>query len=165
MTFRYRFIAWIIFFLGITFNAIAQDIPRLTLNRDYVGNDCVWGPVTINEDVLAWAVEQSWKGQKPIWGTFLPSTYYGKAIYRKRKGIKLVFSDTPDGPLPMLSLGARSKNVKGRLSIGQDVVGNCRVNSRKGYPIAAEQLTKRLFGTAHPAEQQTINLEVRFVDR
>jgi hypothetical protein len=167
MTAYYKFIVMMIVF-GIAINATnatAQEIPRLTLNRDYVGNDCVWGPVTMNDDVLAWAVEKSWKKHKPSWGEFLPATYSGKAIYRKNKGIELKFRDLPEGPLPVLSLGARSTNVKGRLSLGQDMIGDCRVNSRKGYPIVSEQLAKRLFGTSQPAERQAINLEIKIVDR
>ena len=164
MTVRYNLIVSMIF-VGVSLNAIAQEATILTLNRDYVGNDCVWGPVTMNDDVLAWAVEQPWKGQNPTWGTVSSGLYSAKATYRKNDGIKFVFQGLPDRPLSVLSLGARSESVQGRLSIGQDMVGDCRVNSRKGYPLVAKRLAKRLFGTSNPADRQSTNLQIRILDR
>jgi len=164
MTVRYIFIASL-FFVGMSFNAVAQEATILTLNRDHLGDDCVLGPVTIDHDELAWAVERPWKGQKPIWGRVLPGAYPAKATYRKGIGIELVFSYLPDHPLSALTLGAHTGNGPGRLSVGQDMVGNCRINSRKGYPIVAERLAKRLFGTPQPADRQSTNLQIRVLNR
>jgi hypothetical protein len=150
---------------GLTFNAAAQDATVLTLNREHVGNDCVVGPVTSGRDVFAWAVEKPWKENPPVWGGLLPGTYTAKATFRKGTGIELAFSDLPDQPTSLLTLGARTENGTGRVAIGSDMAGNCRVESGKSYSAVAKRLAERVFGTSQPVDGQSAVLRVRVADR
>ncbi len=150
---------------GVSISLSAQAATILTLNRDYNGQDCTWGPITIDQDELGWAVEQSWKGNEPTWGKVFPGIYPATATYRRDVGIELAFRDLPEHPLSVLTLGTRDKNMQGRLSIGQDLVNNCQVNSRKGYTVVSKRLTQHLFGISHPADGQSIDLQIRVVDR
>jgi hypothetical protein len=164
MTVRHAFLAGLLC-APLAFDAAAQDATVLTLTREHVGNDCVVGPVTSEHDVLAWAVEKPWKGNPTTWGGLLPGTYPGTAIYRKGTGIELVFSDLPDSAASVLVLGARTENGTGRVAVGPELVGNCRVESAKSYPTAAGRLAQRVFGTTNPANGQSTRLEVRVTDR
>jgi hypothetical protein len=164
MTLRNASLAWLLC-AAFAFNATAQDATVLTLTREHVGNDCVVGPVTSERDVLAWAVERPWKGNNTVWGRLLPGTYPASAIYRKGTGIALTVSDLPDQPASVLVLGARTENGAGRIAIGLEVVGNCQVESRRGYPAVAERLAQRMFGTKNPADGQSTKLRLRVVDR
>lgn len=164
MKVRYAFLA-LVFYSALALNAFAQESTVLTLNRDHAGDDCVWGPMTVEHDEVAWALERPWKGRKPVLSKLLPGTYPAKATYRARTGIKLVFTDLPDPAPSVLMLGAHTGNGAGRVAISLDVVGNCRVNSGKGYPVARNRLTRRVFGTAKPANGQSTDLQVRIVDR
>ena len=164
MKVRHAFLASILY-SALALNAFAQEPTILTLNRDHASDDCVWGPVTVEHDEVAWALERPWKGKKPVLGRLTPGTYSAKATYRSGTGVELVFRDLPDGPQSVLRLGAHTGNGAGRVAIGRDVVGNCRVSSRKGYPAARNRLTQRVFGTAKPANGQSADLQVRIVDR
>jgi hypothetical protein len=150
---------------GFSFNAAAQDLRVLTLNRDHVGRDCVEGPVTGEHDMLAWAVERPWKRNRTVWSGLTPGTYSAEATYRKGIGIELAFRDLPDQPASVLILGERTGNGTGRIAIGPDMVGNCRVKSGKRYPAAAGRLAQRVFGTMRPANGRSIRLRVQVVDR
>lgn len=164
MTVRHAFLA-LVLCMGLAFTAGAQELTVLTLNREHVGDDCVVGPVTVEHDKLAWAVEKPWKGNKAVWGGLLPGTYPAKATYRKGTGIELAFTDLPDQSASVLVLGARTENGAGRLAIGQEFTGNCRVKSGESYSVVAERLNQRLFGTPKPVDGQSTNLLVRMADR
>ena len=164
MKVRHAFLASV-FYSALALNAFAQEPTVLTLNRDHADDDCVWGPVTVEHDEVAWALERPWKGKKPVLRKLLPGTYPAKATYRARTGIELVFTDLPGRVPSVLMLGAHTGNGAGRVAIGRDIVGNCRVSSRKGYPAARNRLTQRVFGTAKPADGRSADLQVRIVDR
>jgi hypothetical protein len=163
MTVRHALVAGLLC-AACAFNAAAQDATVLTLTREHVGNECVVGPVTSERDVLAWAVERPWNGHRTVWGRLLPGTYPARAIYRNGGSIELTFSDLPDQPAWVLVLGPRTENGAGRVAIGRNVVGNCRVESRKGYTAVAGRLAQRVFGTMNPVNGQSTELRVRVAD-
>lgn len=164
MTFGHPSLAWLICAVS-AFNAAAQEPTVLTLTREHVGTDCVVGPVTSERDLLAWAVEKPWRENKTIWGGLTPGTYPATATYRAGTGIELAFSDLPDQPASVLVLGARTANGAGRVAIGPDIAGNCRVKSGKSYPHAAARLAQRVFGALKPENGQSAELRVRVADR
>jgi hypothetical protein len=164
MTLRDAFLAGLLC-AACTSNAVARDATLLSLDREQVSGDCVLGPVTSERDVLAWAVERPWNGNRTVWGKLLPGTYPARATYREGTGIELTFSDLPEQPALVLVLGPRTDNGAGRVALGRHVVGNCRVESRKGYRAVAKRLAQRVFGTIRPADGQSAQLRVRVADR
>ena len=129
-----------------------SDCPdaRSRTRRD----ECAVGPVTTSA-TCGVAVEEAWKGNKTIWGGLAPGTYPARATYRKGTGIELAFNDLPDQPASVLVLGARTLNGAGRVAVGPEIAGNCRLKSGKSYPAAAGRLAQRVFGTLKPVNGQS----------
>lgn len=164
MLLMYRIFVWLFLFVGQTAltQVAAQESFDIRIERNYRGEDCTSGYLSVNGTVKMYAIELPWKNNQPDISSVPVGKYKGILRYDHQDAWRIELVGVPNRKNVQIHVGNYVADSQGCVLVGADVDVDklCVVkNSKKAY----SQLKSLFYGSENPNATPNKLITVEFV--